>query len=152
MEAQTTKLHELTVQSDWQKWTVVMEQDMGWDRILYRVSDQMLKFYLQGTLQIAPTPAYLKRIDIGKGEACCPLCTRRGGALYHILSVCNVALEQSRYTWRHNDVLKILHHVTGMFIRGIGQSSQGIKQEGVCVSWQEAKANGETTGVIGDCV
>ena len=119
VEAQTTKLHELTVQSDWRKWTGVMEQDMSWNRILYRMSDQMLKFYLQGTLQIAPTPAYLKRIGIITGEACCPLCRRRGGALYHILSVCNVALEQGRYTWRHNEVLKILHYVTGMFIRSM---------------------------------
>jgi hypothetical protein len=117
VETQTTKLHELTVQSDWRKWTGVMHQDMSWNRILYRMSDEMLKFYLQGTLQVAPTPAYLKRIGIIKGEACCPLCKRRGGALYHILSCCNVALQQGRYTWRHNEVLKLLHHAVGSFIR-----------------------------------
>ena len=117
VEAQTTKLHELTIQGDWRKWTGLMEQDMGWKRVLYRMSDEMLKFYLQGTLQIAPTPSYLKRIGIIKGEAFCPLCMRRGGALYHILSCCAVALQQGRYTWRHNEVLKILHFVIGRFIR-----------------------------------
>ena len=34
----------------------------------------------------------------------CPLC-KNYGHLEHILNYCSVALEQKRFTWRHNSVL-----------------------------------------------
>ena len=35
----------------------------------------------------------------------CRLCTNEVGTVQHILSGCNNALEQGRYTWRHDKVL-----------------------------------------------
>ncbi|VDI43593.1 Hypothetical predicted protein [Mytilus galloprovincialis] len=40
----------------------------------------------------------------------CPLCGNRG-TLQHVLSGCNIALTQGRYTWRHNQVLRELAEV-----------------------------------------
>ena len=107
VESLLLSLSHLTVQQDWTHWEGVMWQDMSWKRMLYRMSNSELKFYLQGTLQIAPTPSYLKVIGVLE-DAKCPLCHIRGGKLYHILSVCNIALEQGRFKWRHDEVLRVL--------------------------------------------
>ncbi len=97
----------LTVQQDWTQWEGVMAQDMSWNRMIYRMSNGDLKFYLQGTLQIAPTPSHLKVIGVLEDPKC-PLCSVRGCKLYHILSCCGIALDQGRYKWRHDEVLRVL--------------------------------------------
>ena len=33
------------------------------------------------------------------------------------MSLCNVALQQGRYLWRHNEVLRLLHFEVGSFVR-----------------------------------
>ena len=109
-------LHELTQQQDWRQWDGVMAQDLSWNRMLYRMSARDIKFLLQGTLQIAPSPAYLK--TIGKLEsALCPLCFTHQGSFRHIESYCLFALNQGRFKWRHDEILRILHYVTGKVAR-----------------------------------
>ena len=58
-------------------------------------------------LQTAPTPSYLKVIGVLE-DARCPLCHVRGCKLYHILSCCGTALDQGRFKWRHDEVLRVL--------------------------------------------
>ena len=41
-----------------------------------------------------------------KESAACPLCKADQCTLHHVLVNCNVALEQGRYTWRHDSVLQ----------------------------------------------
>ena len=80
------------------------------------MSARDIKSLLQGTLQIAPSPGYLK--TIGKLEsALCPLCSTHQGSFRHIESYCLFALNQGRFTWRHNEILRILHYVTGKVAR-----------------------------------
>ena len=38
----------------------------------------------------------------------CTLCCTEKGTLHHILNNCKVALEQGRFTWRHDQVLSVL--------------------------------------------
>ena len=38
-------------------------------------------------------------------EATCPLCSADNCTLHHLLVHCNFALEQGRFTWRHDSVL-----------------------------------------------
>lgn len=113
---QLVTLMRLTVQQDWTQWEGVLAQDLTWNRLLYRMSNADLKFYLQGTLQIAPSPKYLKRLGYIQNDVC-PLCHQKGGSFYHIMSLCKVALEQGRYTWRHNEILRLLHFEVGSFVR-----------------------------------
>ena len=49
----------------------------------------------------------------------CPLCAQPRCDLLHIESYCRVALEQGRYTWRHNEVLRPLHHYIGLRARSV---------------------------------
>jgi len=115
-QALITLLHELTLQQEWRQWEGVMAQDISWNRLIYRMSERDIKFLLQGTLQIAPSPSYLK--TIGKlASALCPLCTTHCASFRHIESYCSKALEQSRYTWRHDEVLRIMHYAAGKFVR-----------------------------------
>ena len=72
VKEQLVSLMRLTAQQDWTKWEGVMAQDLTWNRLLYRMSNADLKFYLQGTLQIAPSPKYLKRLGYLQ-QAICPL-------------------------------------------------------------------------------
>lgn len=110
-------LHRLTIQQDWTQWKGIMDQDLSWQKLIYRMSESDVKFYIQGTLQIAPTPAYLNRLGYIKGQVKCPLCDGNGCALQHVLSSCPFSLDNGRYTWRHNEVLKIIHYKIGIFIR-----------------------------------
>ena len=77
-----------------------------------------LKFYLQRMGQMAPTPNNLRRWGY-TGDSSCSFCKTRGCSLYHILSTCDTALQGGRYTWRHDEVLRVLHHFIGKKIRSM---------------------------------
>jgi len=77
-----------------------------------------LKFYLQAMNNVAPTPDYLRMTGY-LTDPRCSLCHKYGCSLFHILSHCDVALEQGRLTWRHNELLRILHFFVGKFIRSL---------------------------------
>ena len=79
------------------------------------MSERDIKFLLQGTLQIAPSPSYLKTIGI-IASALCPLCTTHCASFRHIESYCKTALDQPRYTWRHDELLRIIHYAAGKFV------------------------------------
>ena len=70
-------------------------------------SETRLKFLVKSVYDLLPTPSN-KNIWYG-GEEACKLCGGVG-TLSHILSGCNVALKQGRYTWRHNQVLRQIAH------------------------------------------
>ena len=40
----------------------------------------------------------------------------------HVLSYCSVGLKQGRYTWRHNEELRLLHFEIGKRVRGMTQA------------------------------
>ena len=61
---------------------------------------------LRSVYDLLPSNANLVRW--GKSEdPSCPLYNGRQ-TVEHVLSSCNAALTQGRYTWRHNQVLKVL--------------------------------------------
>ena len=108
----------LSRQQDWRQWDAIMAQDLSWGRLLYRMAESDVKFLLQGTLQILPTPQYLRTMGYIPGMSC-PLCGTKCCSFKHIASYCPFALEQQRYTWRHNEVLKLLHYVIGLCVRAL---------------------------------
>ena len=65
-----------------------------------------ISFILRSVYDLLPSNANL--VKWGKSEdPSCPLCNGRQ-TVEHVLSSCNAALTQGRYTWRHNQVLKVL--------------------------------------------
>lgn len=79
-----------------------------------------VKFLLQAMTNTAPTPSQLRRYGYLDHDKC-PLCAEKGCSLSHVLSYCSVGLEQGRYTWRHNEELRLLHFEIGKRVRRMTQ-------------------------------
>ena len=64
-------------------------------------------FLLRAGTDTLPTPLNLKRWRY-RTDPSCPLCGHKQPTVHHILSNCQIALEQGRFTWRHDSALKYL--------------------------------------------
>ena len=92
-------------QGAWMKWEEALTKKLTWSD-LWKMEPLRIKFCLRSVYDVLPTPTNL--VKWGKTEhPDCKLCGKPG-TLQHILSSCNVALTQGRYTWRHNTVLQEL--------------------------------------------
>ena len=78
--------------------------DATWKSYLFALPKGTMKFILNSTIDTLPTKANLKLWGLS-GSDKCKLCGRKE-TTNHILSSCNTALNQGRYTYRHNRVLK----------------------------------------------
>ena len=65
-----------------------------------------LQFSIKAIYDLLPTPQN-KNLWYRTDVHCCHLCGEKG-TLNHIMTGCKIALAQGRYTWRHNNVLRIL--------------------------------------------
>ena len=69
----------------------------------------MLRFALQATTDTAPSATNLRRWDVANIDPACCLCGKPPTS-HHVLNACAVALQQGRYTWRHDSVLSVICH------------------------------------------
>ncbi len=106
-EAQLTKLRQLSIQSRWLEWTDVMCCDLTWRRLLHGLDGGELRFTLQVITNTAPTPDNLRRWGQQNIDPACELCGRPS-TLRHVLNGCYISLRQGRFTWRHDNVLRVL--------------------------------------------
>ena len=83
-----------------------MDQDATWKSYLYNLPKGTLKFILNSTICTLPTKSNLVLWGRSKSDKCVS-CGRRE-TTNHVLSSCPVALEQGRYTYRHNKVLQAI--------------------------------------------
>ena len=83
----------------WQE--LVVERKIGWKEI-WSWSTSRLSFLMRATYDVLASPANLTRWRVQQDDTC--RCGKKG-TMKHILSGCAPALR--RYTWRHNEVLKI---------------------------------------------
>ena len=79
----------------------VVERKIGWSEI-WKWNTSRLSFLLRSTYDVLPSPVNLVRWKVQEDDRC--RCGKQG-TLKHILSNCHLAL--NRYTWRHNEVLKV---------------------------------------------
>ena len=75
-------------------------------------------FCLDSTYDTLPSPTNLKRWTITT-EGMCTLCSKDLCTTAHILGACNVALQQGRYTFRHDTVLHQVIEALQTFISDI---------------------------------
>ena len=101
------QLERLEVQSKF-KDIISLESDCPiWNRIVLGLPSGQLSFILRAGSDTLPTPLNLCRWKIQTNPRC-PLCNSRSPTALHILNGCPVALNQGRYTWRHDSVLSCL--------------------------------------------
>ena len=81
-----------------------MELDATWKSYLFSLPKGTLKFIINSSINTLPTRANLKLWGSSSSDKC-KLCGRKE-TTNHILSSCPTALQQGRYTYRHNRVLE----------------------------------------------
>ena len=98
-EQRHTKAVSMQSQGAWMKWEEVLNKKITWSE-LWKMEPLRIKFCLRSVYDVLPTPTNL--VKWGKTED--PNCKLYGKpcTLQHVLSSCNVALTQGRYTWQHN--------------------------------------------------
>ena len=132
-EEQLRKLRTLSMQGNWVHWDSVMKQDLSWNRLIYGMSDNLLKFLLKSTTNTLPTKDNLRRWGAEQLSSACALCGKKE-TVRHVLSGCIRSLNQGRYTWRHNCVLKaikdnVLNHWERLDLRGNRSKTNGTQRD-----------------------
>ena len=88
--------------------SLLIEEDTNvtWKSYLWNLPRGVAKFALNASLDTLPSADNLRRCGKRDSDAC-PLCgVNSKQTLNHILSSCNSALNQGRFTWRQDSVLK----------------------------------------------
>ena len=104
-EFRAAKAAGLVQQGAWSTWEGTEPRSLSWKDI-WGMQTNTLRFLLRATYDVLPSPHNLKKWGKAESENC-HMCGRKG-SLRHILSNCQVSLEEGLYTWRHNENLKVL--------------------------------------------
>ena len=100
-------LQSLTVQSKFESSAELESSCKTWNRLLKGFHPDQLSFLLRAASDTLPTAVNLQRWSI-LCEVKCLLCDSRRPTTAHVLSSCPAALNQQRYTYRHDQVLRVL--------------------------------------------
>jgi hypothetical protein len=94
----------LTRQGVWTHWDRVLPFDLSWPNLIYGPGPRVIAFVLNAQINSVRTPDMLKLWGYAQ-TATCSLCGNMQCTLHHLLVNCPFALNQGRYTWRHDSVL-----------------------------------------------
>jgi hypothetical protein len=94
------------MQGDFVKLLIEEEENVSWKSIVNNIPKGVLSFALKATVNGLPSPDNLKRWGVRKLDKCV-ICGNFGN-LEHVLNWCNTALNQKRFTWRHDSILNYI--------------------------------------------
>jgi len=78
--------------------------DLSWRHLIGTRNPRLITWVLNASINSVVTPDLRKLWGLCP-SAKCPLCGHHQASLFHILVGCRVALQQLRYSWRHDSVL-----------------------------------------------
>ena len=107
-ESRMVKCYNYVLQGDWLNFDAVLRADLGWNALIYSYPQELFKFLINSTHNVLPTPDNLKRWGKTVVDIKCNLCGSPSATLKHILNGCPMALNQGRFTWRHDNVLQCI--------------------------------------------
>jgi hypothetical protein len=107
--AQLDHVLSLAMQGEWAKIDHVIKHDVIFHSQFFKISPTLFNFAVRMRCNILPSPDNLSHWKI-TDSAGCRLCGRPKVTMPHILSSCEVARNQNRYTWRHDTVLRIIKY------------------------------------------
>lgn len=96
----------------------VVERKISWNEI-WKWTTSRLSFLIRATYDVLPSPVNLVRWKIQDDDKC--KCGKVG-TMKHILSNCRLNLD--RYTWRHNEVLRILYRELNKVVEEINDGKK----------------------------
>ena len=99
-------VHFQTLQSESLKFLHEQQEDPTWRGYLYNLKKGTMKFILNSSIHTLPTMNNLKLWSKTFSDRC-HLCGNRDGT-FHCLSNCKVSLDQKRYTWRHDNLIRYI--------------------------------------------
>ena len=92
------------MQGDFAALLMEEKQNVTWQSISRKVPRNVMAFAARLSTNSLASPDNLKRWGKRK-MGICPLCGSPYGTLAHISNMCTVALNEGRFTWRHDSVL-----------------------------------------------
>ena len=114
-----------SLQGAWTKWKQYIQRGLSWRNVLSAKSN-LLRFCIGSTFDTLSTPNNLQRMGLIKNPKC-SLCNQDGCGILHILTACDVARSQHRYTYRHNNVLRCIADGIQSFLNTNKVVSKGIR-------------------------
>jgi len=115
---------DFAMQGAWTKWDSAMSLDLSWTNLIYSLPPKLLSFALNATQMTLPTPDRLRiwnKTQLSK----CGLCSHPRSSLFHILCNCRFSIQNKRFEWRHDSVLRTIARV--IFARLKNQNSKPPK-------------------------
>lgn len=100
-------IHQLVMQGELLKLIEAEQSDLTWRSCIYNLPHKVLKFAINASIDTLPTFRNLKQWGKRNSDHC-PLCSNKQ-SLVHVLNACKHMLNDGRYTWRHNSVLKVIY-------------------------------------------
>ena len=92
-----------------------------WKSLAYNLPVRVTKFMLNALTDSLNTRANLLRWGKRSNDRCTKCGNRE--TLHHVLNHCSIALDQGRFTWRHNNVL---HHIVEVARSGIHRNAEVV--------------------------
>ena len=90
----------------------------SWQHVVDRMPSNIFSFCRRALILALPTKANLKTWNIAKSNIC-SLCTKSSETQHHMLNNCSRAIEEGRYTWRHDSVLHTMgYHLEKLINKG----------------------------------
>ena len=114
-EKWNSSLEKLSVQRKFSDACTLEKENKVWNRIMDSLSPGQLSFLLRAASDTLPTPLNLRRWRY-RLDSKCILCGSVHPTVLHILNACPTALNQGRFTWRRDSVLKCLVHGIKTFL------------------------------------
>ena len=74
--------------------------------LVITLAPKQMEFAVKAVANGLITRRWLSLVSNTDGK--CPLCRTQNHTIHHILSGCHVALDQGRFTYRHNSVLRVI--------------------------------------------
>ena len=115
-----------SVQGAWTRWKQFVQRDMSWKSLLGAKSN-LVRFCIGSTFDTLSTPNNLHRWGIIDNPKC-NLCDQEGCGILHILTACDVAFQQKRFTYRHNQILRCIADGIQSFLNTNKITTKGIQK------------------------
>jgi len=109
----------LQMQGKWAEWDARCSHDLTWQKLVHGMTDGMLKWHLNAPNNSLPSWDNLRRWSQSRLSANCKCCGKPNPTLLHVLNHCPVALNQGRFSWRHDSVLDVIFTAITTFAQSI---------------------------------
>ena len=118
----------LKQQSVWLQWAETAHPfDFSWQNLIWgSISPAIFKFVLNASVNWVRTPDLMHLWGYNSSMQCC-LCGVQKCTLHHIISECSFALEDKRFTWRHDSILNLINISLKDHVESINQKQPTTK-------------------------